>query len=80
MDIAAEWADYAAGIRFEDLTREVVDCGKKLVLDTLGVMIVGSSAYGVKELAELLSDWGVKPESSIIEGCFHTCGFFKIVF
>ena len=66
MDIAAEWADYVAGIRFEDLSREVVDCAKKLVLDTLGVMIVGSSAYGVRELAELLHDWGGKPESSII--------------
>ncbi len=66
MDIAAEWADYAAGIRFEDLPREVVDCGKKLVLDTLGVMIVGSSAYGVREMANLLSEWGGKRESNII--------------
>jgi 2-methylcitrate dehydratase PrpD len=66
MDIASEFVDYAIGLKFDDLPAEVVDCAKKLVLDTLGVMIAGSSASGIGTLVDIIRDWGGKPESSIL--------------
>ena len=65
MDIASDYVDYARGSRFQDLPPEVVDYAKILILDTLGVIIAGSSAKGIGTFADLLRDWGGKPESSI---------------
>ena len=65
MDIASDYVDYARGSRFKDLPPEVVDYAKILILDTLGVIIAGSSAKGIGTFADLLRDWGGKPESSI---------------
>ena len=65
MDIASDYVDYARGSRFKDLPPAVVDYAKILILDTLGVIIAGSSAKGIGTFADLLRDWGGKPESSI---------------
>lgn len=66
MDITSELVDYATGFEFDNLPAEVVECAKKLVLDTLGVTIAGSSAFGVRTLVDIIKDWGGKPESSIL--------------
>lgn len=66
MDIASELVDYAVGLNFDDLPTEVVDCAKKVLLDTCGVMIAGSAAPGIETLVDIIKDWGGKPESSIL--------------
>ncbi len=66
MDIASEYVDYAMGCRFDDLPAEVIDCAKKLILDTLGVTIAGSSARGIDTFVNLTKEWGGKRESSIL--------------
>lgn len=66
MDIASDLVDYAVGLNFDALPREVVDSAKKVVLDTLGVVIVGSTAPGIATLVDMVRDWGGKPESRIL--------------
>jgi 2-methylcitrate dehydratase PrpD len=65
MDIAETWVNYSREVQFEDLPNEAVQSAKKLTLDTLGVMLVGSSASGIGTMAELFRAWGGKPESRI---------------
>jgi 2-methylcitrate dehydratase PrpD len=65
VDIASDYVDYARGSRFKDLPPKVVDYAKILILDTLGVIIAGSSAKGIGTFADLLKDWGGKPESTV---------------
>jgi 2-methylcitrate dehydratase PrpD len=66
MDIAEEWVNYSRGVKFEDLPEEAIHIAKKLTLDTLGVMLVGSSASGIGTMAELVRRWGGKPESRVL--------------
>ena len=56
MDVASELADFAIGLDFNDLHSEVIDSAKKMIMDTLAVMIIGSSASGVAELVEIVKD------------------------
>src|SRR4030043_872430 len=53
-------------INYDDLPREAVEVTKKEVLDLLGVALAGFTAPGVKELLEIITDWGGREESSII--------------
>jgi 2-methylcitrate dehydratase PrpD len=68
MDAAYAFAKNFISVKYQDLPREVVEHTKKQVLDILGVALGGSSRPGIKELAEIITDWGGKPESSIF--CF----------
>lgn len=53
-------------LQYEDLPQEAIEMAKKEVLDLIGVAIAGFSAPGVKELLEIITDWGGKKESQII--------------
>ncbi|HEV7800609.1 MAG TPA: MmgE/PrpD family protein [Burkholderiales bacterium] len=66
VDAASRFADFAADLEFKRIPAEVVDCTKKLILDQLGVMLVGRSAAGVPELAATVREWGGAPEASIL--------------
>jgi 2-methylcitrate dehydratase PrpD len=50
---------------FEDLPPEVVSVTKKSVIDTLGVIIAGSSVDGCKLLVDYVREWGGREESTI---------------
>ena len=52
--------------KYEDLSKQTVDMIKKLVIDTLGTTIAGSSAEGSKELVDLIKGWGGREESTIL--------------
>jgi 2-methylcitrate dehydratase PrpD len=70
MDAALLFAKNFASVKYPDLPNPVVEATKRQILDTLGVMLGGSSREGVKELVELLTDWGGKEESTILSyGC-----------
>jgi len=66
MDATSLFAKNLTNIRYEDLPPRVVEETKKQVLDLLGVAIGGFPKPGVKELREMVIDWGGKEESTII--------------
>jgi len=50
---------------FDDLPDRVVGAVKKMILDSLGVALVGTLAPGTKETLSVLSRWGGREESSL---------------
>jgi 2-methylcitrate dehydratase PrpD len=66
MDAIQLFAKNFIKINYEDLSHEVVEVTKKEVLDLLGVALAGYTSPGVKELADLIAEWGGKEESSVI--------------
>jgi len=68
MDAAYALAKNLVTVNYENIPQDVVDITKKQILDILGVALGGSSRPGVKELAELISEWGGKEESTVL--CF----------
>jgi 2-methylcitrate dehydratase PrpD len=68
MDATFALAKNMVSVKYADLPTEVIEHTKKQVLDILGVALGGSSKAGIKELAEIITDWGGKPESTIF--CF----------
>ena len=65
MDAAYSLAKNLVNVKYEDIPREVAEHTKKQILDILGVALGGSGKPGVKELAELVMEWGGKEESTI---------------
>ncbi|MFC1990830.1 MmgE/PrpD family protein [Chloroflexota bacterium] len=65
-DLAYDLVSYAAGIKYDDLPRDVVDVTKRFILDTLATTIAGSSASGVRTITDQIIDWGGREESSIL--------------
>ena len=65
-DAARVFADFALALDYDAIPADVVACTKKLILDQLGVMLVGASATGVPELAASVRQSGGAPESSVI--------------
>ncbi len=65
-DIARLYADFAHGLTYEQLPAAVVEVIKTLILDQLGVMLLGSSATGIDDLVGAVADWGGKPESTVL--------------
>jgi len=66
MDIACHLTEHVVRTRFDHLPGHTVDGARRLLLDTLGVAIAGSSATGVKEVVEQMVEWEGRPESTII--------------
>src|SRR5690606_5887050 len=65
MDVAATYADFAHQLAYEDLPGEVVEATRKLILDQLGVMLVGSAAAGVDSLLAAGRAWGGAAEATV---------------
>jgi 2-methylcitrate dehydratase PrpD len=53
-------------IKYEDLPAEAVEAAKKEVLDSLATALGGSGKAGVKELVDVVKEWGGKKQSTII--------------
>jgi 2-methylcitrate dehydratase PrpD len=66
MDAAYLFARNLANVSYDDLPRDVVEATKKEILDTLGVALGGSAKSGVKELLELVAEWGGREESTVL--------------
>lgn len=66
MDAIQLFARNFMKIQYGDLPQDVVEITKKEILDFLGVALAGYDSPGGKELADLLSGWGGKEESSAI--------------
>lgn len=66
MDASFSIVENATDIEYSSLSADTIDTTKRFILDTIGAIIAGSSATGVKELLEQLIDWGGKKESTIL--------------
>jgi len=66
MEASVSIVENAIDIEYSNLSEETIDTTKRFILDTIGVIISGSSATGVKELVEQIMDWGGKKESTIL--------------
>jgi len=65
MDAAYLMAKNLVNVKYHDIPHDVAEHTKKQILDIIGVALGGSSKAGVKELAEIVSDWGGKEESTV---------------
>lgn len=65
-DTSRIYAEFADRLTFRDLSANVVDAVKRLVLDQLAVTLIGSAADGVGTLAKTATDWGGRPEATIL--------------
>jgi 2-methylcitrate dehydratase PrpD len=68
MDAAYALARNLAETNYRDIPADIVDITRKQILDILGVMLGGSSRPGIRELAELIGEWGGREESTVF--CF----------
>lgn len=68
MDAAYALARNLATVKYDDIPPNIVDITKKQIMDILGVILGGSSRAGVKELSEIIREWGGKEESTVL--CF----------
>jgi 2-methylcitrate dehydratase PrpD len=66
MDVAYLFARNFVSTGYEDIPEAAVEMAKREVLDILGVALGGSSRPGVRELLELVTEWGGKEESTIL--------------
>lgn len=63
--LAERFASHALDTRFEDLTPDAVAQAKVFILDTLGVGIAGSSAFGADKVTQVGAGWGAGEEATI---------------
>jgi len=66
MDAAFSLAKNMLSVKYDDIPPDVLELTKKHILDILGVTLGGSSRPGVRELAELIGEWGGKEESTVL--------------
>ena len=65
MHPASELIDFITETNFESLPQASVEATKKLLIDTMGVAIAGSSSAGIEPVVTQSQEWGGNPESTI---------------
>jgi 2-methylcitrate dehydratase PrpD len=66
MDSIQLFAKQFTDTRYGDLPGDVVEVTKKEILDLYAVALAGHTYPGVKQVVELVREWGGKPESSLL--------------
>lgn len=66
INVAEHLADNIFSVTYENLQPEVIEAAKREILDTLGLILVGSVAQGCPELVTFAEEEGGKPESTIL--------------
>ncbi len=66
MDLSDTLIKTIAGIRFEDIPAQAVDATKRIVLDTLGATLAGTSSPLAKIILDQVKEWGGSRESTVI--------------
>jgi 2-methylcitrate dehydratase PrpD len=65
-DTAAAISAHAAEVRFEDLPDVVVEKTMMSILDTLGVMVAGSTTDTMEAVKKVVFRWGGREESTVV--------------
>jgi 2-methylcitrate dehydratase PrpD len=66
MDAIFDFVKHFNRVKYEDLSTAAVDAVKNEVLDSLATAIGGWSKAGIKELVDLIKEWGGTEQSSVI--------------
>jgi 2-methylcitrate dehydratase PrpD len=66
MDLVFDFVKNFTHTRFEDLPGTAVESAKREVLDSLATALGGSSKPGVRELVDMVKEWGGTAQSTII--------------
>jgi 2-methylcitrate dehydratase PrpD len=65
-DAVSDLARFVVQTAFDDLTPDAIEVTKRDVLDTLGVIVAGSSFAASPEIVALSREWGGAPQSTIL--------------
>jgi len=65
MDAIYQIIENITRTRFSDIPASAIQASKKSILDAFGTTIAGSSAPGVKEVLQLLQNWGGREEAGV---------------
>jgi len=65
MNVEGLIAEAFLNVKYDDIPSDIIDITKKQILDGLGVILAGSQASGVRELVELLKEWGSIEQATI---------------
>lgn len=63
--ISRIWAEFAAGLKFEDITDDAIHCAKRFLLDSVGCAIGGSHHEDINIMRETLDDLGGAPQATV---------------
>ncbi len=66
MDVTAQFVEFVAGWRFEDIPPSAILAAKREVLDILGTTLAGNLAPGCPQVVSLAQEWGGAEESTLI--------------
>lgn len=66
MDLTEQLVEHLVRVTYEDLPREAVEGSRKMVLDTLGVAVAGSSAPGSDTLVRQIKAWSPSGKSTLL--------------
>ena len=66
MDTEFSLAKFVTSTGYEQLSPRVVNATKIDIMDTIGAALAGSVAPGCRQVVELVSEWGGKPEATIL--------------
>ena len=64
--IARQIAEFAVGLKYEDLPQEVVETVKRFLYDSIGCAYGSMGTHDVKTMLEIYREMGGKPESKVI--------------
>lgn len=65
-DFAFDLAEYAASLQLSNLPNSAITATKLDIFDTLATTIAGTSAPGIKELLNLLAEWGGNEQATVL--------------
>jgi 2-methylcitrate dehydratase PrpD len=68
MDVLTAIAEHVTRVQYDDLPAAVVERTKQFILDSLGVAFAGVGAPGCREVVQLVTEWGGRPESTVLSG------------
>jgi 2-methylcitrate dehydratase PrpD len=66
MTVINELVKHLVNTRYKDIPTDAVDAVKKEVLDSLATALGGSAKAGVKELVDMVREWGGAKQSTVI--------------
>ncbi len=64
--IARQMAEFAVGLKYEDLPQNVIDTVKRFLYDSIGCAYGSMGTHDVKSMLEIYQEMGGKPESKVI--------------
>jgi 2-methylcitrate dehydratase PrpD len=66
MDAIYDFAKNITGTDYEAIPKEAVEAAKKEILDSLATALGGSSKDGIRELVDVVKEWGGREQSTVI--------------